>query len=592
MKKTIIITTIFLSLLTARTSTAQDTIMNKEVEVIKAFQPTVSDANKIFTSPQINDTVKYTPVFDYKIQSTMVPVSRTIQKLPVVQLGNPPKTVSNTGYARAGFGNAITPYGEFVLNTSPSKSTDFGIQLSHFSSNPNVTLNNGIKVKSPYSDNSATIFLKNKFKKAELNWNIGYERNSFTYYGFPGVDTLVTRDSLLYRETENVSPTLNTKQIFNNASALFNLKKIDAKADFVYDVSLGYNYFWNFTGQKTHRGSYDGNYLINKRNFDIVIGSQINYFYQDSIQNLYKQKLNHQFVFAGISPQYVYQKRNLLLKAGFNLSTIIDNDTSAIFHFSPKIYFEYEPIKNMLTLFAGTDGKLSSNDYQTMTLVNRYLSYNTEVKPSQEVINLYGGFKGKFSRNISYLFDVAYAVKSDEPFFYLTQTNYPLASDELRNLFAVKYFDLNILRFGGNMRYSSNNVTVGLKGNYYSYTTELNVILTHRPAYDAGVNTIFRINNRLQIRLDGTLMGPRQGEIEKRTFELVPGTELLAEPVISTEFQELKTIVDVNAGADYDYTKKLRFSLDILNLTNQRQEMWHGYSSQGILIMAGARYTF
>jgi len=592
MKRSIFAITIFLGTFTGILSYAQDTIMNKEVEVIKAFQPTVSDANKIFTSPTISDTIKYTPVFDYKIQSTLVPVARTIQNLPVVQLGNPPQSRSNTGYVRAGFGNALTPYGEFVLNTSPTKTTDFGFQLSHFSSNPNVKLNNGIKVKSPYSDNSATIFVKNKFKKAVLNWNVGYERNHYNYYGFPGVDSLIFRDSVLYRETEKVSSTLNKKQILNNASAQFNLRKIDAKSNFDYNITLGYNYFWNQTGQTTHRGNYDGNFIINKQKFDIEIGSQIGYYNQDSIQNPYKQKLNHQFVFAGLSPQFVYEKKNLFIKAGFNLSTIIDDDTSAIFHFSPKIDFEYQPIKNILSLFAGANGKLSTNDYQSMTVLNRYIAYNSEVKPSQEVISLFGGFKGKFSRSISYLFDVAYAVKSDEPFYYLTQTNYPNASDEVKNLFSVKYYDINTLRFGGNIRFSSNNVSIGLKGNYFSYTAEPNVTLTHLPVYDANLNTLINVGAQFKIRLDATVIGARKGEIEVRTFELIPGTELLSEPVISNEFQTLKTIIDINAGVDYEFNKKLSFSLDIRNLINQKYEVWHGYNSQGILIMAGARYTF
>jgi hypothetical protein len=60
--------------------------MNKEVEVIKAFQPTISESNKIVSNPKINDTVKYTPIFDYRIQSSLVPVPRSIQKLPVFNL--------------------------------------------------------------------------------------------------------------------------------------------------------------------------------------------------------------------------------------------------------------------------------------------------------------------------------------------------------------------------------------------------------------------------------------------------------------------------------------------------------------------------
>jgi hypothetical protein len=560
--------------------------MNKEVEVIKAYQPSISDAYKIVSSPKISDTIKYSPVFEYKIQSILVPVSKSIQNLPVVQLGNPPKTKSNTGFLKAGFGNALTPYGEFVLNTHPSRSTDFGIQLYHFSSNPSLKLTNGIKVKSPYSDNLARIFVKNYFRNAILDWSLQYERNRFNYYGFPGTDTL------LYRESENISNTLNKKQIFNNATANFNLKKIDTRADFNYDITLGYNYFWNATGQKSHHGSYIGTYTINKQNFNFEIGSQADYFYQDSIQNLYTQQYSHQFVFADVSPQIVFERKNWILKAGLNLSAIIDNDTSAIFHISPKIYFAYHPIKNILVIFAGTDGKLSTNNYQLMTLRNRYLNYNSEVSPSQDLIKLFGGFKGKFSRNISFLFDVDYSIKSNEPFYYLKQTNYPTVSDEIFNLFAVKYDDLNVLRFGGNIRYSSDNVTIALQGNYYNYQSGSKMTLTHLPDFDARLTTSVQVTSKIKGRLEAIVIGPRKGEIQISDFNINSNNGLLSDPVITLKDYDLKTIIDVSLGADYSYSNKLNFFLDIKNLINQNYEVWHGYNVQGILIMAGARYTF
>jgi len=587
MKKTVKILSVSFLLLSSFIGYSQsDSIMNKEVEVIKAYQPSISDANKIVSSPKISDTVKYSPVFEYKIKSTLVPVSKSIQNLPVVQLGNPPKTSSNTGLLKAGFGNALTPYGEFVLNTKPSRSTDFGIQLYHFSSNPSVKLSNELKVKSPYSNNLARIFVKNYFRKAILEWNLQYERDRFNYYGFPGTD------SLLYRESENISNTLNKKQVFNNATANFNLKKIDARADFDYDITLGYNYFWNATGQKSHRGSYAGTYLINKQDFNISIGSQVDYFYQDSVRNLYTQQFNHQFVYAGLSPQIIFERATWHLEAGLNLATIIDNDTSALFHVSPKIYFAYHPIKNILTVFAGTDGNLTTNNYQLMTLKNRYLNYNTEILPSQDLIKLFGGFKGKFSRNISYLFDVDYTIKSDETFYFLNQTNYPTVSDQISNVFDVRYDDLNVFRLGGKIRYSSENVTIALQGNYYNYKAGSNSTITHLPDFDATLSTSVQITSKIKGKFDAAVIGPRKAEINTRTYNVVPATGLLSEPVFETKNYDLKTIVSINLGAEYSYSRKLNFFLDIKNLINQKYEVWHGYNAQGILIMGGAAYTF
>ena len=63
---------IFFSLLFAGfTVFAQsESSLDKEVEVIKAYQPNVLDAQKITSNPSINDTVNYSPEFDYRIFST------------------------------------------------------------------------------------------------------------------------------------------------------------------------------------------------------------------------------------------------------------------------------------------------------------------------------------------------------------------------------------------------------------------------------------------------------------------------------------------------------------------------------------------
>jgi len=63
-------------------------------------------------------------------------------------------------------------------------------------------------------------------------------------------------------------------------------------------------------------------------------------------------------------------------------------------------------------------------------------------------------------------------------------------------------------------------------------------------------------------------------------------------PAISQEIHTIKTAIGISAGADYAYNKKLSFSLDVRNMINQNYELWHGYNTQGILVLAGVRYTF
>ncbi len=587
MNHTKILTTTFLFFLGFSVFAQKDTTLIKEVEVIKAYEPSITGASKINVSPKIADSANYSPVFEYKIKTTLIPVKKTISKLPVVQLGTPPRNSHKTGYLKGGIGNAYTPYGEILINASPTKTTDFGLHLFHYSAWPSVKLNNELRVKTPYSQNTARIFMKNYFRRAVLEWDINYDRNRFDYYGFTGID------SIIYRETEFISNTLNKKQVFNNAFTNFRLRSLSPKSDFVYNTSLGYNYFWNATGQKSHHGFFEGGYSIDKKKFIIHLDSKVDYLYQDSTANMYSNLIgSHQFVYAGLSPTIEFNWDLIYLNAGINLASIFDDDSSAIFHISPKINFEYYPIKNILTIFAGTDGKLSSNHYKMMAEINPYIDPNIEIKPSQEYISFFGGFKGKISRKIAYMIDVNYSINGDKAFYYLKKTIYPNASDEIKNVFSVKNGNLNILRFGGNIRYSSEKVVISLVGNYFNYKSDDITNITHLPSFDASLNTSVQITEKIKANLGASVTGPMKGEIEISTYNIDPGNGLIGNPIISTEIQDIKTMIDINLGAEYQYSKNLNFFLTISNLLNQNYEIWHGYNSQGIHFLAGARYIF
>jgi hypothetical protein len=567
---------LFALLLIATTMFAQsETTLDKEVEVVKAFQPTISDAQKIMTNPSISDTTNYSPTFDYRIYSKDIEVEKTINHLPVVKLATPPPNKSNTGFVKGGFGNAITPYGELFVNASPSRNADFGLHLFHYSSQPNILLNNELRAKAPYSNNMAKIFAKNYFRKALLEWDLAYNRERYSYYGFPGTD------SLFYQSQEISSATLNERQVFSNASANVNLRNTIARTNFSYQIGLGYDYFWNMTGQTAHNANYKGDYTTRYRTFNVLYNTRFTFTAQSNIENYFDALLtDRQFYEIGLSPQAQYSKGNIELKAGLNTGAIINPDTTMLFHISPKIYFAYHPIRDMLSLFVGTDGGFQPNAYTSAIKQNPFIINNIDMMPTEELIAFYGGIRGKFSRKISFLFDVNYAMKHDEAFWYLSETH--TATDTMvHNLFVAEYDNVNTLRFGGNIRYSGEKFTLELKGNYYMHDAENLTTLSHAPVFDASLFSSFQITSQVKATLNSKVVGPR--EATYRVFGLNGNTK---------EIYTLPTIIDIGLGLEYEFSNKLSFFINANNLINRKQEIWHGYNAPGLMIMAGARYTF
>lgn len=575
-----------LAIFNAKASFAQtDSLMNKEVEVIKSYQPSINAAQKISENPKIIDTINYSPSFDYKIFSTTVPVEKSISQLPAVKLGTPPKYTSNTGYAKLAIGNAYSPYAEVFVNNSVSKKTDFGMQLLHFSSRPNIKLEDNLKIKAPFNDNLFKMFTKSTFRKTVLDWDLGFQRKGFRYYGFPGDSALyhsITPDSLV-GETD--------AQGINTAFTNFKLKNINSNSKLGYNLNLAYDYLWLATGQKEHNTVLSGTFDFDNRKTIIVTDARIEYHYTDSIYNHYdSSKDNHQFVNVHISPQYIFKKKKIELKAGINIGTLIDNDTSAIYHISPKIDFRFHPIEGTLTIFAGADGGIKPYYLKNTLAKNQYTNYSYLHSPSEESIKLYGGFMGNILSNFSYLADIEYTVLQNEAFFFLTQGNFP-TTKFVNNLFDIEYGDLNILSLGANLNYSSRKIKANLKGNYYFNSSKNIDIFSHQPDFVIALNSNFEVTNKISATLGANINGPMDVKYVVIDFSpMTIGSPDSANKTISKI--ELPLAIDINLGVNYSYTKKLNFFAQANNLLNQNYELWHGYNQPGLLIMLGASYTF
>ncbi len=258
-------------------ATAQQDTISREVEVVKAYAPVTIDAEKINEMPVIRDEVQKKPDFTYSIDSKPVFSTLSVKTLQAATITGKPKEEPGYGLVRAGVGNYNKPYAELFFNNTTSKNSIFGIHAKHLSSHSKLTLGNGDRVKAPYSDNEAEIFLKHMFRKSTLSMNLGIDHSGFRYYGYPGDGENDTIPSFLKTEGQDYTYQ-GEKQTFTRGGININLKNIYAtKSDPSAGFDFSYYRFGTKTGQREDFARFNMDFNRPHDRFSMLLNAGVEY---------------------------------------------------------------------------------------------------------------------------------------------------------------------------------------------------------------------------------------------------------------------------------------------------------------------------
>ena len=95
-KSIILFLTLISITVTIRSYAQQDTVLTREVEVIKPYSPVISDANKISSMPEIEEPKQEKPNFSYSIFSQPVFNTFSVNTLKAAAFAPQPK--EDTGF--------------------------------------------------------------------------------------------------------------------------------------------------------------------------------------------------------------------------------------------------------------------------------------------------------------------------------------------------------------------------------------------------------------------------------------------------------------------------------------------------------------
>jgi outer membrane receptor protein involved in Fe transport len=151
------------------------------------------------------------------------------------------------------------------------------------------------------------------------------------------------------------------------------------------------------------------------------------------------------------------------------------------------------------------------------------------------------------------------------------------------NSFGVVYDDVTTFSIAGELNVDLNrNFTLGLKGEYFGYSTDNQAEAWNLPDFEASLFLDYQISEQWFAGASLYFVGERKDQ------QVVTGSLIFVEPVTIT----LDSYFDANAHVGYKVNDQFSVFAKVNNIANQNYERWANFPVQGIQFLAGATYQF
>lgn len=590
--KTVIL--IALTGITVIANAQRDTTLNREVEVVKSFKPTIQDVHKINDMPKIEETEYQKPTFNYNIKSDPVINTFSVNPLKAASIASAPKEETGYGLVRAGIGNYNRPYGELFFNHLTSKKSIFGIHAKHISSDGTLKLEGGDRVDAPMSNNEAEVYYNQFFRESVLSVNVNYDRDAFNYYGYP--INPVPDQLLAPNQTVNL---FGTKQAFSKGGLSVKLDNPSLEIDDpFFGFDFDYHYFSTKTGQRENFGKFVA-YLQQPFSFGTgLLDAGAFYSLANNIVNRNDDNIDtRQQSWLYLNPAVYLGKKIFNAKLGLKLWYITDKEINAQMRITPDVVLNFIPVKNIIKPYAGVGGDYKNNYYSKIAYENPFVNPEHDLYNSFEKIRFFGGFDGKFAAKTNFKIGVDYSMIDNQQFYYLHEytlfqsSTYP-APKVVDNDFSILYDDINLFKINLEIIHrSSDKLDLLLSGNYYAYNLDEQSEAWNMPNWDATFSAGYKITEQLSVSADFFLIGARKALIKETMFKSLPSTSSMLNPTTYKSFN-LDTAFDLNVRGNYKITEKFSVFAQLNNFGVAQYQRWFGYPVQSINFLAGVGYAF
>jgi hypothetical protein len=556
---------IFAGQMSVGTLFAQEADLNKELILVRPYEPSVSDAQKINILPGLNDTFKIKPVFMPTIYSRRIDTRFNVSPISAAKLQSLPQPKLYRTYTKAGIGTNSRLLGQFAFNTVRNKEYALGAMLQFDGSASKVKLDNDEKVAAGYTETGAQVFGKKFFRSSYLYGDLGMSGLSNLNYGYDTerIDTAFVKGDI--------------KKRYTFADAKIGIRSSHFKTDKLnFDAQLGYHYTHNKTDSRGDWDTIPKGRKFNENAIGLKATLDNNMFGGNLDLDIYERtggfdSLQSNFA-IGLNPWFIMDNDSIRLEVGMRLAAYKEGDHGMQLKIYPKVEFQFTLLKDIFIPFVGIDGNMRTSTYGSLVKENPFITPGLVAPITNVKLQIYGGLKGTLTSKLAYYLRVNFATSEKEHFF-VNDSAYSLA----QNYFTVVTDNMNIFSFNGELFYNPvESIELGIKANYHSYQPTVEKKAWHRPAFTGEFFAKYNLRNKVLVNFELIGIGERYAKI-------------FGDP--NKNMEVLKSAADLNFGVEYRYTKSLSFFLNLNNLTGAKYYRWNYYPSQRFNAMIGFTYS-
>ncbi|UCE93529.1 MAG: TonB-dependent receptor [Flavobacteriaceae bacterium] len=548
----------------------KDRIATEEVNVVKPFSPTVSEAYKINIEPKIDSVdLGGKKEITYSINSVPVASTFTPAKGKAKSLRRVPKERFYNNFISVGYGSYSTPLIEIFAHSNSSKYNDFGGFLNYHSSGGGI---DGIVLNDDFKRFEADLYYKQSERTFDWKVKGGLTHLSNNWYGLS--------DEISY--SESTINSIDERQSYTDVFLSGNIEFVDA---LFHSGNVSVSRF----ADKYKSGE---NHVALKSVIDFPIGQELMYseisleLLNGKFENDFFQldKIDYTYFNIGFSPNFEVLRDNLTVNIGARLYySITNNFEGSKFYIYPNVTASYNISEEAFIAYAGVIGDLDQNSYKNFVSENPFVSPTLYIQRTNQQYNAYAGIKGLLNSKIRFNLKAAYINEENKALFRLNPSltdgsNEVTEGYEAGNSFQVVYDDVNTIHFNGEIIFDLfQEFKFGGNIDFNSYSLKNQEHAWNLPLVKA---TLLAKYTRKKWRAGADLFFSTD---RKDELSIIPDTNIR---VTNAAY------FDINLNGVYTIDDKFDIFVNVNNILSDNYQVYTNFKVQGLQILGGVKYKF